>query len=515
MEQRSYNYFSRELEIERRVQKSTKLLGWLFQPGKSLSSRVIKGGIWTFALGVVSRVLRVTRTVILARLIAPSDFGLFGVALLAISTLESFSQTGLDAALVQKRGDVGKYLDTVWTVQAIRGFLLASLLFVSAPYCAQFFDSPASKPVFQVVAFSFLLRGLANVGVIYFRKELEFHKQFVYVSSTVIVDLAVSISMAVVLRSAWALVFGLLARSCAETIMSYVLHPHRPRPRFRTEEFWTLFSFGKWILGSNVLVFMLNHGDDLLVAKLLGLNSLGLYQMAYKIANLPATEITHVISQVSFSGYSKLQDQLGRLRKAYLDTLQITAAISLPIAGMIFLFAPDFTGLFLGQAWMAMVPTMQLLALWGFLRSISATTGPLFQAVGRPEIATKLQLRRLVIMVLLAPPMTMSYGMLGAGLAVIVSAIAVDPIAVYKVSRVLRCPIGELIKLLVIPALGTVATVVLLCGLRQILVGSLLLSLVLPVIAGILSYMIFHLIVEKVCQDYRIGHMLKERFSRV
>jgi O-antigen/teichoic acid export membrane protein len=99
---------------------------------------------------------------------------------------------------------------------------------------------------------------------------------------------------------------------------------------------------------------------------------------------------------VTFPAYSKLQDDMSKLREAYLKVLQVTAFLSFPIAGLIFVLAPGFTKIFLGEKWMPMVPAMMVLVLWGLIRSIGATTGPLFQSIGKPEMATKLQFIQLI-----------------------------------------------------------------------------------------------------------------------
>ncbi len=167
--------------------------------------------------------------------------------------------------------------------------------------------------------------------------------------------------------------------------------------------------------------FLVVQGDDIFVGKMLGVTALGFYQMAYLISNLPATEITHVISQVTFPAYSKMQYDLQRLRAAYLDTLQLTAFVSIPIAGGIFILAPEFTEIFLGAKWMPMVPAMQVLVLAGLVRSIQATTGPIFLAVNRPEIEPRWQTVRLLVLIILIYPLSINWGILGTSIAVFFS----------------------------------------------------------------------------------------------
>jgi len=419
---------------------------------ESLLEKVVRGGFWVFALRFTNRGLGFIRTIILARLLAPSDFGLLGIAMLAVSTLETFSQTGFQAAIIQKKGSVESYLDTAWTVSAIRVFILFVLLFFSAPLVAKFFSSQQATLVIRVIAVTVLLSGLRNIGVIFFQKELEFNKQFLYEFSATIVDLTVAVALAFILRNVWALVWGGLAAHFVRLCMSYILHPYRPRIRFEKEKFQDLFVFGRWVLGSSILVFLITQGDDIFVGKMLGVTALGLYQMAYLISNLPATEITHVISQVTFPAYSKLQDDLPQLREAYLKVLQLTAFISMPFAGGIFILAPEFTKIFLGDKWMPMVSAMQALVFSGLVRSIQATTGPIFLALNRPEVEPKWQTIRLFVLFVLIYPLSNHWGILGTSIAVFSSTFISTLGFAFLVLKITSCGIYPFFKRISFPS---------------------------------------------------------------
>jgi O-antigen/teichoic acid export membrane protein len=420
----------------------------------SLSQKVIRGGAWVFTLNFVTRGLGFIRTVILARLLLPSDFGLVGIALIATSALLTFSGTGFATALIQKKSGISDYLNTAWCVEAIRGIILAFILFLLAPPIATFFNNPEAKPVIQVMAIAMALGGFTNVGIIYFQKELQFEKLFIYSLSTEIATLAVSISLAFILRNVWALVYGTLVGVTTKLILSYVLHPFRPSFKFDFDKAKELFRFGKWLLGSGILAFLITQGDDIFVGKLLGIAALGFYTMAYRLSNLPATEITHVISQVTFPAYSKLQDNIPKLRESYLKVLQLTAFLSFPITGLIFVLAPDFTMIFLGEKWMPMVPAMRALVVWGLIRSIGACTGPLFQAVGKPDLVFKMQFVRLILLIIIIYPLTKEYGILGTSIAVALTGLFTRPITDYLVIKIIKCHLWEFGKLIALPMLG-------------------------------------------------------------
>ena len=240
-------------------------------------------------------------------------------------------------------------------------------------------------------------------------------------------------------------------------VMSYLIHPYRPRFRWERTKVGELYGFGRWILGSSIVNFLNTQGDDVFIGKVLGTTALGLYQMAYRISNLPATEITHVVSEVTFPAYSQLQDRLAQLREAYLQALQVTMFVSIPMGGGILLLAPDFTRVLLGEQWMAMVPAMRVLALWGLIRSIGATTGPVFNAVGRPDLVTKLVSIKLVMLAVLILPLTAMWGIVGTALAVLLCALVANPVADGLAIRTLQCRPWDFGKMIAFPIVGALA----------------------------------------------------------
>lgn len=479
-------------------------------PTESIFKEVVHGGIWVFVLRFINRGLGFIRTIILARLLAPTDFGLLGIAMLSILTLETFSQTGFQTALVQKKENIQPYLDTAWTVSAIRGIFLFLILFFSAPLIAEFFNSEQATLIIRVVALTTLLYGLRNIGILFFEKELKFNKLFLYDLSATLVDLTVAITLAFILRNVWALVWGGLAGNCVRLLMSYILHPYRPKIRFQKEKFKELFSFGKWVFGSSILVFLFSQGDDIFVARILGVTALGFYQMAYLFSNLPATEITKIISQVTFPAYSTFQDNIKRLGESYLRVLQLTAFITIPLAGMIFILAPEFTEIFLGEKWMPMVSAMQALAFWGLIRSIGATTGPIFYAVGKPGIGTKLQFIQLIFLIILIYPLTNRIGILGTSLSVVFASIIPNLAACYMTVKITRCGFYNFSKEVLLPLINTMIVVLFLFPLKAYMGGFSKLSIfVVSILFFVMIYFFIIFLFDKFF-NYRLWHELRD-----
>lgn len=415
-----------------------KIINNLIKTDETLSQKVVKGGFWVFLLRIVNRVFSLIRLIILARILSPNDFGLMGIALLTMSILETFSKTGFEEALIQKKEDIESYLNSAWTVLVLRGFILFIILYFIAPYAAVFFNTPEAKPIIKVIGFSILFQAFTNIGITYFKKELEFNKEFIYQFSGALANFVVAVSAVLILKNVWALVFGLLAGNVVRCLVSYLIHPYRPRLSSDLGKAKELFGFGKWIMGSSILVFLIIQGDDIFVGKLLGATALGFYQLAYRISNMPATEITHVISQVTFPTYSKLQDNLPKLREVYLKVLQLIAFLSFPTAGLIFVLAPDFTKIFLGEKWMLMVPAMQILCIFGVTRSINALFGSFLQGIGKPSISTKAAAIQLAIIIILIYPLTLKMDIIGTSIVVSFSNAVVMFYLFLKIGRIMK-----------------------------------------------------------------------------
>ena len=258
----------------------------------------------------------------------------------------------------------------------------------------------------------------------------------------------------------------MLAGVLVRCIMSYVINSYRPRLQFNRTQARELFRFGKWIAATSILIFLIIHGDDIFVGKMLGVVMLGFYQMAYKISNTPTTEITLVISQVSFPAYSKLQDNLPKLRDAFMRVLKLTAFISFPLAAFIFILAPEFTLLFLGEKWMPIVPAMRILVMAGALRSLVGSTCSIFRAIGKPKIETIWQIIRLSIIVILIYPLTAMYGISGTSVVILLSTFISGIGFGFEVLRITGCGIKNLSKLIVLPLLNGIIIVAIIYALK-------------------------------------------------
>lgn len=402
-------------------------------PSGSIAQRTAKSGVWVSVMNVSDRGLQLVVLIVLARLLSPRAFGLFGIALVALNATQNFTEIGLNAALIQQKTDnVDDYLNTVWVLEAARGAIVAAVAFLAAPLVASFFGEPHATDLLRVIALSPLLLGLRNPGIVYFQKGLEFHKQFAYQVSGSLLRLLVAVGYALVYANVWALVIGYIAADVTRLAASYAIHDYRPRFEFNLSHAKELIGYGKWITGSSILIFLYSEGDDVIVGWLLSASALAFYQLAYRIANAPATEIANSISSVTFPLFSKLQDDTEGLKEAFFKSMQITMFVAFPVTFGIAAVAPTFVEAFLGEKWLPIVTTMQLLVIWGLTRAIGETCGSIWKAVGRPDYLTKLPVIRVGLLAIFIYPVTTRFGIEGTALLIVaISVLVMLPINVY------------------------------------------------------------------------------------
>ena len=388
-------------------------------PSGGVAERAVKSGIWMAGQNAFGRVLQLVMLIILARLIGPSEVGLMGIALLTLSGVRKFTKMGLNSQLIQQvDSNVDAYLNTTWLLEIARGVVIFTVLFVAAPFIAQVFDTPRATDMIRVIGLSPLILGLQNPGVVSFSKNLDFHKRFVYYLSGQVVQLTVAVGFALYEPTAWAFILGFVSGDLMMLVLSYALHEYRPWPSFDRSKAGELINYGKWLTASSILYWLYSEGDDAFIGWLLTPAALGFYQYAYQFSNAPATEIAQVVSSVMFPALSKLKEDTSKLREAYLQTLRVTAFVSFPAAMGILIISPSFVQVFLGPEWEQMIPVMQILAIFGLLRAISKTFGPLWKAIGRPDYITKLSFIRVVLLAIFIWPATEAYGIVGTALVV-------------------------------------------------------------------------------------------------
>lgn len=400
--------------------------------------KTIKGVSWVGAFRLVSRVMAMAKIAILARLLSPANFGIFGIASLVLALLEMLTESGIEVVLIQEEEDTKDYFNTAWLVSIVRGILIAALILFTAPAVVLFFRSPEAKTLLLAISLIPLVRGFINPAKVILQKELNFEKEFWFNFSSFFIDFLVSVLWILFSGDVIGLVWGLLAGAILEVAFSFIFIRPIPALAFKPEYFRKIVYRGRWITLAGIFNYLFHHGDDIVVGKILNTTALGLYQMAYKISILPITEVANVVSQVVFPVYVKISNDIPRLKKAFLKTTLGVSLLVLPF-GLLFIFFPgEIVRIFLGPKWLGIVPVLRILSLFGVIRAISGSASALFLALKKQEVVTIITFWSFIGLMATIFPLTWKFGILGASISALLAAIAVLPLFYIYLIRIFR-----------------------------------------------------------------------------
>jgi len=397
----------------------------------------IKGVSWLGALRGVGRSLSFVKTAILARILSPASFGVFGIASIVLEMLEVLTETGVNIFLVQEKDNVDKYISTSWVVSMIRGIIISILIILLAPFISSFFKSADTLSLIYIISAVPFIRGFINPSVVKFQKEMSFNKEFFYSSFLFVIEASVSISLSIITRSPIALIWGMVASAIVEVILSFIVVTPRPKLNLDSLLSKEIISRGKWVTGAGIFNYFFLHGDDIVVGRLLGQTSLGLYQVAYRISILPITEVADIFGRVAFPAYVKHGEDKERLKKSFFKIVLGIAAIVIPFGIVLFIFTKEIVLIVLGSKWLEVVPVLKILIVYGVVKAIIHPAYAFFLAFKKQQYVTFVTFAGIVGLFGSIFPLVAKYGINGAGMAALVGTLVSIPVIIYCLKKTL------------------------------------------------------------------------------
>lgn len=391
--------------------------------------KVIRGVTFMGFLRFTTKALGLAEAIVLARILLPSEFGAYFVALIALGLLEVFTETGINIFLIQEKS-IKKYLDSAWIVSIGRGILIGLVLYLLAPVISNFFRSQESLSLIRLISVAPVLRGFINPAIILLQKDLMFGKDALFRLFTVAVDTTFSITLTYLTKSPIGIVFGLLAGVLTELAISYLVVSVRPGLSFNRKQILEIFHRGKWVTAAGFFDYLYENIDNFFVGRMLGVGALGIYELGYALAVIPVSEVGKVFVHVSTPVMIKFSSDHKRLKKAFLKTLFGVSIISVPTA-LILIFFPYISVVFLGQGWEQITVILPLLAILGLVKSLSGVSSALFLSRKKQNYITVITFLSVLGLTVSIIPLINSYGIIGAAVAGIVGSLVALPAVIY------------------------------------------------------------------------------------
>ena len=424
----------------------------------SLRRDVGFGLIWMAIATISSKGLSLLRKLILARLLVPDDFGLVAYASLTIGVLELFKEMGFSSALIYRRDDVDEAADTTFVAVIASSILLYAMAWVAAPYIARFFRNEQLTMVLRVLSISLVTSSVSQVPLTLMARTMGFRNKVIPEMISGFIGSAISVVLALMGYGVWSIVYGTLITSSVLMVLVWFFCPWRPKFRLHRTVARELWHYGRHIVGSQMLVFLITNIDDLVVGRLKGDAALGTYGLAYELSNLPATHMSRIVGRVMFPAFSRVQDDLVRLTKVFFQSLKFVSMAAFPIAIITMVFARDFIVVAYGKKWFQTVEPLQLLAVYGLARAVAVNMGNVFKAGGKPKWLLYIASWRLVTMAALLYPAIRWRGI--TGVAALSAAVAVVDffLSMYLTNRVIHAPWRRYAQILLPMLVASVVT---------------------------------------------------------
>jgi PST family polysaccharide transporter len=380
---------------------------------RDLGRRAFTSFLWAGAAYAGGKVLVFVATLVLARLLVPSEFGLVAFALAVIYYLEYVTDLGLGAALIY-RSDAGdpRVSSTAFWIGMLGAVVLFGAAWVAAPLLADVGPGDAVVPLFRVLALQFPLSALGKAHEYRLRRSLQFRRLFWPEFVGGLAKGIVSIALAVAGAGAWSLVIGQLVGTLSQSTALWIAYPFRPGLQISRRHVAPMMRFGLGIVAVGLLGRSAQSFDYVVIGAQLGAAALGVYYLAFRLPELVIVAGFQVANEVLFPFYARLREGPldgadDDLRRGYLQTVQLGAMVAWPAAlGMSALALPLVLTLY-GEQWRSAAAPLAFVAVWAGLASLASMPGAVLKALGRSWLLTATGVMQIAILfpaILLAAP---------------------------------------------------------------------------------------------------------------
>ncbi len=351
----------------------------------SLKAKAIRGIKWTTASTVVTTVLQLLQLAILARFLDPSAFGLMALVMVIIGFSQAFLDMGISNAIIHKQEITHEQLSTLYWVNILAGLGLFGIISLLSPFIAEFYNEPELTALIIIVGLTFVIQPFGQQFIVLWQKEMRFAEIAKIDVVNKLVSLVVSVYFAYHGHGVYALVYGTLAGVVSQTIQFMVLglKEHKPSFVFRVSEIKEFLSFGAYQMGDKTINYFNSQIDVILIGKLMGTEALGIYSVAKQLIMRPAQVINPIVTKVTFPTMAKVQNNTEQLKNIYLKTINYLSSINFPVYAFLAVFAHEIVMLLFGPKWIKAVVIVQILSIYGAVRSTGNPIGSLLLAKGK------------------------------------------------------------------------------------------------------------------------------------
>lgn len=363
----------------------------------SLKHKTVSGLIWSFIDTIAGQGISFIVGIILARLLAPREFGLIGMITVFIAISESFINSGFSSALIRKKDCTNTDYSTVFYFNLVTGILFFIILYLSAPAISGFFNEPELKAILQVMGLILIIDSLTIIQRTILTKRINFKLQARISVIASIGSGIIAIAMALNGFGVWSLVAQRIVKQCINSLFLWIWNKWKPLFVFSIKSFKELFGFGSKLLISGLIDTIYKNVYYLIIGKFFSAQELGFYTKASEFKNLPSQNLNSIISRVTYPVLSTLQDDIPRLKNNYQRLIRSVMFITfILMMGMAAVAEPMIYTL-IGTKWEPAIIYLQMLCFVGMMYPLNALNLNMLQVQGRSDLFLKLEIIKKII----------------------------------------------------------------------------------------------------------------------
>lgn len=355
----------------------------------SLKQQTVSGIAWSTIQKFSFLAISFVSNLVLARLLSPDDFGCIGLLAVFISISQTFVDSGFGSALIQKKEPTQEDYSTIFFWNMGIAILLYLILFCIAPIIARFYKLDILSDILRVKGLVLIIGSLRIIQYNKLRKTLQFKKITIISVSSDIVSVSVAILLAYQGYGVWSLVIQQLLQSTLLTCIFWITNKWKPSLVFNKDSFKELFSFGGYILLSNIFVTLFNDIQSLIMGRLYSIRDVGLYAQSRRLEGIPSGTISSVISQVVFPVFSKFQNDIDKLKELLKKITQVMAFCVFPLMFISIIIAEPLIILLFSEKWIECVPFFKILCIGGIAESLCDINYNIVAALGKSKTLFK------------------------------------------------------------------------------------------------------------------------------
>ena len=349
----------------------------------TLKDKTINGIGWSALERFGTLGISFLANVVLARLLSPDDFGTIGLLAIFILLSNTFIDGGFGAALIQKKDTTNRDYSTIFYWNIVLAILLYAILYFSSPLIASFFHTPILKKVLRVQALILITNSLGVVHVSIIRKELKFKLLTYAYFFPMLISAIVAILLAYKGWGIWSLVALQLINSLLQVVFLWALNTWRPSFEFDFKSFKGLFSYGSFLLLSNLINTFCDNFQGLLIGRKFNSSLMGYYSQAKKLEEVPTLTLTTITSQVTFPVFSKINGDKESLFSAHKKSLRLLNLVNTPLMVLLYVIANQLFILLYSEKWIVSIPYFQILCIGGLANCLQSVNYSVYIASGR------------------------------------------------------------------------------------------------------------------------------------